>query len=99
MFIRFSYRVKRAVTKHQKISLCLGYVAFLILLTTIAYFMPKVAMIVWGAIVVITLLLLLMGKLCSMYDCRSTGIFCRFLAMIGVIFVIVIAVELKLFHG
>ena len=98
MFIRFSHKVKRVATKHQKISLCLGYVAFLILLTTIAYFIPKVAIIVLGVISGVAVLLLFTADRLGKQDYNLVKSWGTLLTALF-ISILIIGAGLEMFHG
>lgn len=98
MFIRLSHKIESVVAKHQKVSLCLGCVAFFILLTVIAYFMPNVAIIIFGIIFVITGLLLFTADGLQTCDYNVVKSWISLLVTLFIL-IIVLAMELKIFHG
>lgn len=97
MFIR--HKIKRVVAKHWKISLCLAFIAFFVLLTVLSHSTPNVAKIILLIVLGFSSLFAFMGSLCAMCDFDSLGSVCIFLAIMGFILAVVIAVVISVFNG
>lgn len=99
MFIRLSHKIKRFMDKNWKINLWLAGIAFLVLLTVLAYYVPNVAKII--ALIVLSFggLFALMGCLFKIYDYPNISWVCMLLAKIGVILAVAIVVEIGVFNG
>lgn len=96
MFIR--HKIKRVVAKHWKISLYLAFIAFFVLLTALTYFIPNVAILVLGIILVITCLFLLTADGLQTCDHNVVKSWLRLLTALLIV-IITLATELKVFHG
>lgn len=99
MFIRVSHKIKNVVTKHWKINLCLAFIAFFVLLTVLSSSTPDVAKIILLIILGFSDLFAFMGSLFAMCDLDGLGRVCIFLAIIGFILAVVIAVVISVFNG
>lgn len=97
MFIR--HKIKRVVAKHWKISLWLAFIAFFVLLTILSDSTPNVAKIILLIVLGFSSLFAFMGSLCAMCDFDSLGSVCIFLAIMGFILAVVIAVVISVFNG
>lgn len=99
MFIRVSHKMKNVVTKHWKINLWLAFIAFFVLLTILSDSMPNVAKIILLIVLGFSSLFAFMGSLCAMCDFDSLGSVCIFLAIMGFILAVVIAIVISIFNG
>lgn len=99
MFIRVSHKMKNVVTKHWKINLWLAFIAFFVLLTILSDSTPNVAKIILLIVLGFSSLFAFMGSLCAMCDFDSLGSVCIFLAIMGFILAVVIAIVISIFNG
>lgn len=84
--------------KHWKIDLFLSFITFFILLTVLSNSTPNVAKIILLIVSGFSCLCYFMGSLFAVCDIDNIGMICIFLAIMGFILAIVIAIVINVFN-